>query len=265
MNSHSNLAKIRNIFVEESARHGLKGVLGVAAFASVYGALLPVQQRLLGKLCGDKLKSLMEGGSVISLAYAYHEYAIDAIGVKEGDGFDKEAWNIYAREYHRLNDALDATAARLAQETGGVAIPATVEDIAREVRHVEEYYGMAVSHRVAAEEAGVGWRGKNELIVNPRYSCAIRLASVVTALPIERTTPSQGSCGVCRACLDACPFLKFKDSLDNYREQCRQYIISLDLDGEVCGKCVKACVNSPIFESNSQIDNGSSIESVYYT
>lgn len=244
---------VREIFEEESSRHGLKGVLGVAAFNSVYGALLPVQRRVLNELCGADFRSLMERGSIISVAYAYPESAIDAIAVKEGDDFNKKTWNTYASEYSRLNDALDATTERFAEDTEGTAIPATVPGVACDVRHVEDYYGMAISHRVVAEQAGIGWRGKNELIVNPQYSCAIRLASVIVDLPLERTPPSQGGCGNCRACLDACTFLLFKDKLVNYREQCRRYIVALGLDGDVCGKCIKACYRDGIHRNRFKL------------
>ena len=246
MDPKGNLQYIRTVFAEESSRHVLKGVLGVAPFGSVFRALMPVQRRRLEELCGGDLQDLMRWGSVISIAYAYPEYVIDAIALRSGDGYDKESWNIYAREYRRLNQALNATAERLAEETDGTAIPATIEGFAGEIRHVEDYYGTAVSHRVAAQQAGIGWRGSNELIVNIRYSCAIRLASVITVLHLERTAPSEGSCGSCHACLDACPFLRFKDSLDNYREQCRRYIIALGLDDEVCGRCIKACYRDGI-------------------
>ena len=255
MGGYSNLERVRRIFEEESARHGLRGVLGVASFRLVHDALLPVQQRLLEEVSGERLAPLLERGSVISIAYAYPEHAIEAIAVKQGDGYDKERWNVYAMEYRSLNDALDETAARLANETGGTALPATVMDIASEIDHVEDYYSMAMSHRVAAEQSGIGWRGKNELIVNPRYSCAIRLASVVTDLALERTAPTQMGCGDCRACLDACPILGSKDRLENYREQCLRYIVYLSLDSEVCGKCVKACFNSPVFTSSKGLES----------
>ncbi|MFQ6053877.1 MAG: hypothetical protein ACE5OO_06605 [Candidatus Bathyarchaeia archaeon] len=252
MDPLENLQHVREVFEEEAGRHQLKGVLGVASFGSVYRSLMPVQRRRLEQLCG-RLRALMGDGSVISVAYAYPEYAIDAIARRRGDGFDKGAWNVYAREYRRLNEALNATAERLAEETGGRAIHATLDGVAEKVGRVEDYYGMAVSHRVAAEQAGIGWRGKNELIVNPRFSCAIRLASVVTELPLRRTEPVGRGCGGCRACLDACPFLRFKERLDNYREQCRRYIVHLDLESEVCGKCIKACYRDSVYSDQFKL------------
>jgi epoxyqueuosine reductase QueG len=95
----------------------------------------------------------------------------------------------------------------MAERIGGIPIPATTTGIATKIEHVENYYPIVVSHRVAAELSGVGWRGKNELIVNPKYSCAIRLASIITEMPLERTEPLQDGCEDCTACLDACPFL----------------------------------------------------------
>ena len=252
MASDSNLDRVRGIFEEESSKHDLRGVMGVASFRLVHDALFPVQRGLLEEASGERFTNLMERGSIISIAYAYPRHAIEAIAVKRRDGYDMDRWNMYATEYNRLNDALDETAARLAIETGGFALPATVMDIASEIDRVEDYYSMAVSHRVAAEQSGIGWRGKNELIVNPVFSCAIRLASVVTDLAIERTAPTQMGCGECRACLDACPILGSKDRLENYREQCLRYIISLELDSEVCGKCVKACVGSKVFASERE-------------
>jgi epoxyqueuosine reductase QueG len=247
MGGHENLLHLRESFEAESERHGLKGVMGVAAFDSVLNALLPIQRRRLRELCGDRLRALLGEGSIVCAAYAYPEQAILSIAQKVDGGYNKASWNLYAREYHRLNRALNATVQRLAAETGGMAMPATLDGVAAKIGHVEEYYGMVVSHRVVAEQAGVGWRGKNELIVNSVYSCAIRLASVITDLPIDRTGPSVGGCGGCRSCLDACTFLRFKDRLANYREQCRRYITSLGLEGDVCGKCVKACYRRSVY------------------
>lgn len=263
MEDIKNLDTFCEMFDEEASRRGLRGVLGVAAFDSFHDALLPVQKELLEGICRGRFTELLECGSVISIAYAYPDNAIDSIAVKKGDAFDKDRWNEYARWYRNLNDALNETAAALAKETGGMAIPATVAWTI-DVKHVEDYYKMAVSHRVAAEQAGVGWRGKNELIVNPIYGCAIRLASVVTGAPVERTHAPYEGCGSCRSCLDACPFLGQKEKLENYREQCRRYINALGLVAEVCGKCIKACANSPTFKEVRRKEDLSIIGSVHY-
>lgn len=210
------------------------------------------------------MEILCETGSMISIAYAYPDYAIDAIAVKEGDIYDKETWNIYARWYPRLNDALNETVKKLAEEADGIPIPATITGEALKVNHVEEYYGMVVSHRVVAEHAGIGWRGKNELVINPRYSCAIRLASVATPLPLEPTTTQYAGCGDCRSCLNECPFLRNKETLENFREHCRRFMLGLGLEDFVCGICIKACANSPVFNTPREMITRKPENPIYY-
>jgi epoxyqueuosine reductase QueG len=241
MTGDSNLEKVRGYLETEASRHGLRCSLGVASFREVHDGLLPVQQAKLREFSGERFDSFMEGGSFISIAFAYPEYAIDAIAVEAGGGFDMKSWGFYSDWYDRLNRALNEASSSIAERIGGISIPATMGGIATEIEHVEDYYSLVVSHRVAAELSGVGWRGKNELIVNPLFSCAFRLASIITDLPLEGTEPLRDGCGDCRACFDACTFLANKGRLENYREQCRRYIVSLGLEHEVCGKCIKAC------------------------
>jgi len=247
-----NLKLINEIFQKESLKQGLNGVFGVTSFDSVYNSLMPIQKESLKKLCVKNFGKLMEQGSIICIAYAYPEYAIDAIGLKKGNDYDFEAWNIYGQEYRRLNKALDETTERLAKEINSLNIPSTFSS--DNIEHVEEYYAPAVfSHRVAAELAGVGWRGKNELIVNPLYSCAIRLSSVITSSNIECTPPIEMDCGSCEACLNACSFLRFKDKLPNYREQCMHYLDSIPVLSGVCGKCIKACYRDSIYKNKFKL------------
>jgi epoxyqueuosine reductase QueG len=243
MASHDNLRRLREFLSAEAASRGLDWALGVSPFRGMYEALLPVQQRLLAELSGEDFNRLMEDGSIISIAYAFPKEAIGAIAVETADGFDMDRWLTYAGEYERLNSALDETAKRIAELVGGFALAATLE-VEGGIDRAVDYYPVTVSHRVAAEQSGVGWRGRNELVVSPIHGCAIRLASVVTSLPLERTPPLQEDCGDCRACLDACPILTGKDGLENYRENCLRYMESLGLERSVCGKCVKACLDS---------------------
>ncbi len=237
------LREVLEVLEEEAERWGLRGVIGFAPFKDVYKALMSIQRRRLEELCGDA------GGvmrSAISIAYAYPRDVIDAIPM---EGY-RDSWNIYARAYHRLNRALNQTAERVAEFVDGVAVPATLEGFTDRVEHVRDFYAATVSHRVAAELAGIGWRGKSGLIVNPRYASAIRLATIYTPLEFTSTGPSEGDCADCRACLEACPLLRAERLSEDYRELCRRYIIALEkrgLEADVCGRCVRACVES--FES----------------
>ena len=141
----------------------------------------------------------------------------------------------------------------ISERFNGVPILATIEGFASKIQSVEEYYELTVSHRVIAENAGLGWRGKNELIINDRFSCALRFASVSTTFPLIHQRKVENLCGICDACLNACPFLKNKERLENYRESCRRYITQLKLDDDVCGKCIKSCYHQSIFSSKFKL------------
>jgi epoxyqueuosine reductase QueG len=246
MERAQNLKRAKSFFSEELAKIGYDGVIGAAAFEKVHDGLNRVQRSRLKDFCGERYRDVRKNGSIICIGIAYPGHAIDCIDGRLGDGTaDKDAWNVYAREYHKINSFLNDISKNLADVFDGIFIPATVEGIA--VKNVEEYYEMTVSHRVIAENAGLGWRGKNELIVNEKFSCALRFASVIVDRPLIRGRKVKFTCGECEACLEACPFLRNKNKLENYRENCRKYIVQLGLEGEVCGKCVKACYRHSIF------------------
>lgn len=59
--------------------------------------------------------------------------------------------------------------------------------------------------RAAAVRAGIGWWGKNTMVLTNRFGPWILLGSVVTSAPLEPTAPDERSCGTCTACLPACP------------------------------------------------------------
>ena len=59
--------------------------------------------------------------------------------------------------------------------------------------------------RAAAQRSGIGWWGKNTMILTPRFGPWILLGSVATDAELEATKPDQRSCGTCSACIPACP------------------------------------------------------------
>jgi len=248
-----NFKRVKSFFDSKLEEVGYDGIIGVADFRKVYEDLMPVQKIKLENICGEQFQNIVRKGSIICIATAYPEHTIDAIDVRlDNETIDKTAWNIYAHEYHKLNKLLNTISENIADIFGEIPIPATIERVA--VKNVNEYYRMTVSHRVIAENAGLGWRGKNELIINDNFSCAIRFTSVITTLPLTQGKKVKTSCRECTACLDACHFLKNKEKLKNYREACRRYIAQLNLDAEVCGKCVKACYRNSIFSDRFKLN-----------
>jgi epoxyqueuosine reductase len=59
--------------------------------------------------------------------------------------------------------------------------------------------------RAAAVRAGVGWWGKNTLVLAPGVGPWMLLGTVVTNAPLDLDEPMVRDCGTCRACLPACP------------------------------------------------------------
>ena len=59
--------------------------------------------------------------------------------------------------------------------------------------------------RAAASRAGLGWWGRNTMIITPGVGPWMLLGSVVTDAPITFTSPMARTCGTCFACTPACP------------------------------------------------------------
>ena len=62
-------------------------------------------------------------------------------------------------------------------------------------------------HKTVALRAGLGFIGKNNLLVTERYGCAVMLGKVLTTAPFETICeePKEPQCGDCRICVDVCP------------------------------------------------------------
>jgi epoxyqueuosine reductase QueG len=225
---------------QEILKRGFNGTCGVANFSDVYQDLMPVQRRELQRFYSDNIKAFLDKGSIVSIAVFHTETAIKSINTIKNGKVNYERWNIYAEEYNAMNNVLNEVCDGLASALSGIPLRATVEG--EDICSVEDYYRLArISHRVVAEHAGIGARGKNELIVTSQNGCAVRFASFMTRQELERDKKVKDLCGDCRACLDRCRILQRKEKLRNYRQQCMQKIRALNLYYPVCGICVRAC------------------------
>ncbi|MFW9845868.1 MAG: hypothetical protein ACFFD6_03920 [Candidatus Thorarchaeota archaeon] len=248
---------LQRFFHEYLESIGSNGVLGVASYQTVYNELMQQQKEYLDKTVPYEQDHLLRSGSIISIGITYDDKAIDAISKSANGSIDFNLWNVYAREYGRLNETLNELAQAIADEFDGFPITATLQGLTGTVKHVTDYYGLTISHRVVAEHAGLGWRGKNGLIINENYSCALRFASIVTPVHFEPGTRMNSMCDDCTACEDVCSFIKHRDELPNYRENCRRYLVYLQSQGmenEVCGKCIRACYRDSIFSGHFRLE-----------
>jgi epoxyqueuosine reductase QueG len=111
--------------------------------------------------------------------------------------------------------------------------------------------------KAAGSAAGLGWIGKNMLLINPEIGPRFRLATVITDMPLDHGSPMESRCGDCEECVKSCPvdairgvqfsgippppreeildFPKCRNRL--WLENCRLKLIGYP----VCGICLAAC------------------------
>lgn len=70
---------------------------------------------------------------------------------------------------------------------------------------VSKLYSL-FNHKMAATSAGLGWIGKNGLLINVDFGPRLTLATVLTDAPFVADAPMEHSlCGACTLCKDHCP------------------------------------------------------------
>jgi epoxyqueuosine reductase len=128
-------------------------------------------------------ETLLKGArAVVSAALCYYA---DAPEPRAGEGrLPRYTWR---NGYAELREKLDALGRRLGGE---------YRVLVDENQHVD---------REAAARAGVGFYGKNTLLITRRFGSWVVLGTLVTTAELEPTPPLELDCGSCTLCIEACP------------------------------------------------------------
>ncbi len=161
---------------------------------------------------------------------------------------------IYSVVYQTINRVLDEIAyktSRYLHKNGFSNLPIPASQI---IDH-ENWYG-AISHKAVARMAGLGWQGKNLLLITPQFGSRVRLVTILTNAPLIIDKPVKNRCGACTECKDACPVGAIKGIVteDRYRnrnealyfDKCvskltKEFAELPDIDAPICGICIKVC------------------------
>jgi epoxyqueuosine reductase len=192
----------------------------------------------LEKYLDDEIKSTATDlPNVVSIAIRLHRKVFDAL--TDGPNI------LYKHHYRTANVRLDRIIFDLGSyiqkmDYESMPIPASVYTDWEEKR-------AHLSHRHAAINAGLGFQGRNGLLVHPEYGAAIRLASLLTDMPLRIDSPLDMDCGNCRACVVACPADAITVlGVDHFNGQAcydrlREFSKRRGIGVHICGLCIKAC------------------------
>ncbi len=144
----------------------------------------------------DACQSLPGAKSVICLAMNYYQNRDN----QAGDEFQaKVARYAWGKDYHIIIEKKLKKIRRFIIANAEIAL--TKKDF--------KLYCDAgpILERAYATKAGLGFIGKNTMLITPRYGSWVFLAEIITTLALPYDKPFDGgmSCGNCTRCMDACP------------------------------------------------------------
>ena len=158
------------------------------------------------------------------------------------DDIKNEPTLIYKHHYSTVNLALNQLALKVSgeiQKKGFNAMPIPASQIVDwdvQLGHL--------SHRVIANQAGLGWIGRSALLVNPQAGARMRYVTILTDMPLETDQPIERDCGECYKCVEVCPAGAItKNGYDKNKclTMLKEFAKKRGIGQLICGICVKAC------------------------
>jgi len=121
---------------------------------------------------------------------------------------------------------------------------------------------VPLAERALAVRAGLGFIGKNHILVNPELGPQILLGEIITSLKLQTDEPIADSCRSCNKCIEACPTGALRTDGQFDANKCISYL-TIEYKGQIpadlaektgswlfgCDECVLACPyqeNAPV-------------------
>lgn len=182
----------------------------------------------------------------VSMAYKLSDTVLKTI--------EKEPSIMYFHHYRTVNtklDLLSLLAVDLIEKQGFLALPIAAS---QSLNTNKDEYCAVFSHKTAARLSGLGFIGKNGLLITKEFGSKIRLCTVLTNMPLkaEKEIITE-DCGNCEICKNACPANAiFGTNFDETKGRgsvldpklCSNFMKNAYMHigrGSVCGLCIKNC------------------------
>lgn len=194
------------------------------------------------------MQQMKRGGDAIPVKELEHfPYAI-SLGHRLSDSLMETLKDgptkLYAYHYRMVNLELDRMAMQLVrkiQQMGYSACPIPSSQI---IDWKKQQGHMA--HKWVGYNAGIGWYGRNNLLIHPEYGARMRYVSILTDLPLAAGKPIKADCGDCYECIRVCPAEAISEKRENFlMDKCREKLYYFktkwNIGHYICGLCIKAC------------------------
>jgi epoxyqueuosine reductase QueG len=163
---------------------------------------------------------------------------------------------LYFHHYRTVNAYLDQTVFKISnfmQRKGFKALPIPASIILD-----WENQRAHLSHKKLGVLAGLGWIGRNNLLVNEKLGSQFRLATILTDMPLKLDKPVKKDCNSCYLCVNMCPAGAIKNSPSEFDhlkcfEKLKEFQKQKLVDQYICGVCVNVC--SPRWRLSSDKKN----------
>ena len=194
--------------------------------------------------------------SVISLSYNYFPTEL-----QRNDSY-KIAKYAYGQDYHHvIKSKLKELSVFIQDNIGDVQGRAFVDS-------------APIMERSWAAKSGIGWKGKNSLVIQKQQGSFFFLSELVVDLDLEYDTPMTDHCGTCTKCIDTCPTsailpnntvdgskcisyftIELKDNIPNeFKDQFDNWAFGCDICQDVCPwNRFSKPHNEPLFTPKSEL------------